>query len=344
MTAIERVSEAFTQIWNGRMAGEVYSLYLYNAELILGVNRRIYGRENILSRIVEIHSILPDLLFSIEASFGKESVDGEETLYLRWVLEGTHLGSGIYGEASGRSLTLRGMSFISLRDGLIAEQWDVLNDGNLPRQLGLDEEGTGKLLADLAPDIPLFDPVSFGESGRIPGQNPPSPGDGAAAISRGEIPAGSSAFFETLLKTVWNRRSPGIISQTHDPDASFILPGSEEVLGGKEFVDFVFSMTSTFPGLSIYLDEVIIRGNSNAEGKAALRCTLQGCHRKSGSYGDATGRQVTIPVIIEYQFENGKITNEILYMSEFELMVHLYSYRRPETVAGEDAGEEKREE
>lgn len=344
MTAAERIGEALKKIWNGRMAGEVYTLYLYNAELILGVNRRIYGRENILSRIIEMHSMLPDLFFTIEESFGGKNSSGEETLYLRWTLEGTHLGPGIYGDASGCLLKLKGMSFITLREGLIAEQRDVMNDGNLPEQLGLDEEEINQLLEQLAPEKPLFDPLSFGESGRIIGQNPPYMKEGAYDISDVPNSAENPCFFEALLKTVWNQRSPGIIAQSHDTDAFFILPGSDEFLGSRDYTEFVFSLIAVFPDLSVYLDEVITPLSSKSEGKTAVRCTLQGCHRKSGRYGEATGRQVTIPAIIEYQFEKEKIKSETLYMSEFELMVHLYSYRRSETFTAENAGEEKTEE
>lgn len=322
------IGEALNRIWNGRMAGEVYSLYLYNAELILGVNRRIYGRENILSRIVEIHSMLPDLSFSVEESFGGMGRYGEDLLYLRWVLEGSHLGPGIYGEPTGRYLKLKGMSLITLRQGMIARQLDVINDGDLPEQLGLDEEETELLLEHLAPELPAFDPVRFGESGRVLGQNPPGPEGRAFHPAQGDAQPGDPAFFEGLLKTIWNWRSPGIISRTHHPDALFTLPGSGELLGSGDYTEFVFSMAAAFPDLSICIDEVISGVDGHCNGAAAVCCTLQGFHEKSGPYGEATGRQVTIPMIIEYHVETGKVKTETLFMSEFELMVHLYTYRR----------------
>jgi steroid delta-isomerase-like uncharacterized protein len=54
----------------------------------------------------------------------------------RWIARGTHLHS-MAGEApTSRAVTLHGITLYRIRDGLIAEDWEAMDERDLMRQIG----------------------------------------------------------------------------------------------------------------------------------------------------------------------------------------------------------------
>jgi steroid delta-isomerase-like uncharacterized protein len=83
--------------------------------------QRVYG---------EFLCLLPDLRITIEAMI----VDGFDVA-VRWLAEGTHTGSAFGLEATGRPVSMRGVTWFVVRDGRIVDAFDSWNVGGLMQQL-----------------------------------------------------------------------------------------------------------------------------------------------------------------------------------------------------------------
>ena len=78
-----------------------------------------------------ISEVLPDRILEV-----LDVVAEGDRVAVRWVLRGTHLGSG-YGEPpSGKTIVLHGQTLLRLEDGRIAEDWEAMDEADLRTQLG----------------------------------------------------------------------------------------------------------------------------------------------------------------------------------------------------------------
>ncbi len=78
-----------------------------------------------------IRAGIPDFHVEIEDIFGSG-----DRVAVRLVGRGTHLGS-LYGEAaSSRRITLHVISIYRLAEGLIAEDWEAMDEADLRKQVG----------------------------------------------------------------------------------------------------------------------------------------------------------------------------------------------------------------
>lgn len=80
-----------------------------------------------------ISEVLPDRILEV---VDVDVVAERDRVAVRWVLRGTHLGSG-YGEPpSGKTIVLHGQTLLRIEDGRIAEDWEAMDEADLRTQLG----------------------------------------------------------------------------------------------------------------------------------------------------------------------------------------------------------------
>jgi predicted ester cyclase len=78
-----------------------------------------------------IRAGIPDFRIDIE-----DMVAGGDKVAVRFVGRGTHLGS-LYGETpTSKSIALYGIVIYRVQDGMIAEDWEALDEGDLMKQIG----------------------------------------------------------------------------------------------------------------------------------------------------------------------------------------------------------------
>lgn len=303
-------------LWNEKNCGIVYSLYQHTVQVHQGAGSLIYGRENLLASILEIHAAFPDLHLTVDHSTADQDEEGIVRVWISWSISGTFLGFSSIGDPTGNTLELNGISLLRMEGSRIIEQWDSIDTASLMIQLGLKDT---EILSRFSRPRPLFDPVQAGETERIIGQDAP------AAI---EMNGDSRQFVRYLMNQLWNFRNAGVLEKTYDIDAVSFIPGYAESVNRQEYRNFVFSLIRIFPDLRCYIDEISEIAADQAEKIVYLRWTLQGSHRQGDRFGEPTGRQVTIPVISSYRFEKGKIVEEHLVFDEVKLQLALFPYRR----------------
>ena len=75
------------------------------------------------------------------------------TTAVRWTLQGTHEGPGIYGEPTGKRVYLLGITHHEVREGKFVKEWMVYDEFALLKQL-YRPAGTNEVAADKSVDRP----------------------------------------------------------------------------------------------------------------------------------------------------------------------------------------------
>ena len=75
---------------------------------------------------------LPDLTVEVQDMVS----EGDRTV-VRFVASGTHVASLLGEEPTHREVVLDGITIYRFQDGVIAEDWEMMDEGQLRRQLGL---------------------------------------------------------------------------------------------------------------------------------------------------------------------------------------------------------------
>jgi steroid delta-isomerase-like uncharacterized protein len=118
---------------NRRDAYNLARLFAEGAEyrdLTFGV--RLVGRDAIRNMFARTFAAVADSTFLVKSS----ALEGE-TIAVRWESTGRHEGPMLGMPGSGRLITLRGASFLTVAGDRVAEQVDYLDRSGLERQLGI---------------------------------------------------------------------------------------------------------------------------------------------------------------------------------------------------------------
>jgi steroid delta-isomerase-like uncharacterized protein len=109
----------------------------YYAEDVVyhGNDGDIRGRENVKAYLQTFMTALPDLKLTVEDIFGEG-----DRVFSRARLQGTNTGEFNGMPPTGRSIDISWiMNACRLQDGRIVEEWEILDQLELVRQLGLVE-------------------------------------------------------------------------------------------------------------------------------------------------------------------------------------------------------------
>ncbi len=97
----------------------------------------IHGRDALNAWVGGIHSVLPDLAFTIEVG----PISNKDYLVVRWRAHGTYGGGfpGASGSAVGREVTFTGTDTLRIVNGQIAEYWANADSLLFVQQLGVSK-------------------------------------------------------------------------------------------------------------------------------------------------------------------------------------------------------------
>lgn len=125
----EAVRQFFARIWN---AGDEAAINLFLAEDTAGNDPDFgMGREGFRAQWKNWRAAFPDIHFAIE-----ELVAEGDAVVSRWTLTGTHQGEFMGIPATGKRISVSGMSLDHLKDGVLVSGFDGWDALGLRRQLG----------------------------------------------------------------------------------------------------------------------------------------------------------------------------------------------------------------
>lgn len=82
-----------------------------------------------------LHAALPDAVLTIEHQIGHNSVELGERAALRWWLSGTHGGTGVFGEPSGATVHIMGISHAEFGPWGLRREWILFDEVAVWKQI-----------------------------------------------------------------------------------------------------------------------------------------------------------------------------------------------------------------
>jgi len=122
-------------IWNARMAGDVFQLYAEDAKFHASANRELLGHEQIVQFYVGFLGTFSDLKMALDYSCENQNDDGSIDIAVRWTMVGKHTGGALFGKPTGAQILLIGESQYKTKDGLVQEEWTVFDQLALMSQI-----------------------------------------------------------------------------------------------------------------------------------------------------------------------------------------------------------------
>jgi predicted ester cyclase len=129
------IRRSYHEIWNWRLLNKIDAYYVPNVECHTSANRELYGRAALTGFILSLLAAFPDAAMNIDHMYWIGNEDDGYRVAVRWTLQGTHGGPGVYGEPTGKRIRVMGISHHMLKDGRIAEEWMIFDEFALLKQL-----------------------------------------------------------------------------------------------------------------------------------------------------------------------------------------------------------------
>lgn len=120
----------FEEVWNQQRADAIDEL-LTPDSVCHSTSGLLRGPEEFKTKIfLPFIASFPDLRITVVGTV----TEGEQVV-VRWTASGTHRGDGLGLPASGRTVFIRGMTWIRFADGRMAEGWDSWDQRELIESL-----------------------------------------------------------------------------------------------------------------------------------------------------------------------------------------------------------------
>lgn len=130
------VRRAYHEIWNWKYLGKVDEYFHPTHLSHASSDRKLYGIGDYKYDILCRMQAFPDLVMQIDKIFWNRPVDADELrVGVRWTMQGTHTGPGIYGKPTGRRVKLLGISQHYIRGERFAEEYTEFGEFALMKQL-----------------------------------------------------------------------------------------------------------------------------------------------------------------------------------------------------------------
>ena len=125
----------FDTLWNRRDFDVLPSAYADDFSFSGPTDRAFSGVRPYRELLASMHQAFPDLELQVDEVYWMgNDADGYLTSE-RWSAEGTHTGSGLYGEASGKPVQVWGITQHEIKNGRIVREWMLFNELDLMMQV-----------------------------------------------------------------------------------------------------------------------------------------------------------------------------------------------------------------
>ena len=134
----EFVRRTFHNIWNRRSLREVRCAYDQSLLFRGSTGRVLYGRGEYQSFVLSMLAMFPDAMLQIDDIYWMGNDDDGYKVSVRWRLQGTHRGNGIYGAPSGKGVTMWGITQQEIHQGRVHKEWLLFNEFAVLQQIYRD--------------------------------------------------------------------------------------------------------------------------------------------------------------------------------------------------------------
>ncbi len=215
----------------------------------------------------------------------------------------THLGDGIYGKATGRSLRYRIIADCAAKNNQIYDEWLVRDQGAILRQLGVEprQYAADRIAAEGGPESCV---------------RPLTP---ETDVEGGYTGRGNDNEFGQRYADILNRvmqADMAAVPLVYDRAAQLELPGGVTGHGWDAADRFWMGLRSAFPSATFEIHHVIGRDDPTMPPRAALRWSLWGRHDGVGAFGEPSGARVYVMGISHAEFGPRGLRREWVLLDE----------------------------
>jgi steroid delta-isomerase-like uncharacterized protein len=118
----------FDEVWNNRRRETIAEIMAADVKVHDG--SKVSGIEAFYDFFERISTALPDTHVDIEFTVAEDDM-----LCIRWLCTGTHTGDGLGFPATGRRISITGISIARVKDGKFAETWQNWDMQGMMEQL-----------------------------------------------------------------------------------------------------------------------------------------------------------------------------------------------------------------
>jgi predicted ester cyclase len=130
-----RIIDTYTAMWHDKNLHVMAERYDRAVRFEGPAGQLGYGRTRTANVFTAMLAAIPDGRFEPHHLIVRQQPERAVRIALRWSYCGSHTGHGRYGDPSGAPVALLGISHFELRDGLIAQEWMVVDETAIHAQI-----------------------------------------------------------------------------------------------------------------------------------------------------------------------------------------------------------------
>lgn len=138
-----RIMQTYDAVWNEKKLQVMMERYDRAVRFEGPSGQLSYGRAHTGNVFQSIVASIADGRFEPHHIIVRQQVDQAIRVAMRWTYCGTHGGYGRYGEPDGVPISLLAISHFELRDGLIKNEWMLLDETAVYAQIAAHKRGLG---------------------------------------------------------------------------------------------------------------------------------------------------------------------------------------------------------
>ena len=276
------------EIWEDRGISTLHKYYSPDI-VVRSPGSVVIGNKNVIGATMATLAEFPDRQLLGEDVIWSGSPEEGMLSSHRLLSTATHLGSGMYGQATGKQLTYRILADCHAKNNMIDDEWLIRDQGAIVRQMGWDpreyaadlierEGGAEKCIKPLTPHIDMEGPYK----------------------GRGNDNPWGQKYADILSRIMGAEIS--VIPQSYDRAVHSELPGGITGHGIEPLDRFWMGLRAAFPDAEFKIEHVIGREDPTMPPRAAIRWSLHGRHKGWGAFGTPTGAEVYVLGISHAEF------------------------------------------
>ncbi|MCP4360627.1 MAG: ester cyclase [Chloroflexi bacterium] len=129
------VQQTLHEVWNWRLFNKVYDNFVDNYQCHTAGDRDLVGLSDYLGFIMALMVAFPDAAYHVDHIYWPGNDDEGYRIAVRWTLQGTHHGPGLYGDPTGKRVNIMGISHFHIKNGKFVKEWTVFDEIALLKQL-----------------------------------------------------------------------------------------------------------------------------------------------------------------------------------------------------------------
>ncbi|MBN2499862.1 MAG: ester cyclase [Anaerolineales bacterium] len=136
----DRIMDTYAAIWNDKNLAVLDEQYDRAVRFEGPGVQSYYGRTRTANFLTSMLASIPDGRFEPHYVIVQQQSERPVRVALRWTCCGCHSGHGRYGEPTGSPVAILGISHFELRDGLIVNEWLVMDEVAIYAQIAANQQ------------------------------------------------------------------------------------------------------------------------------------------------------------------------------------------------------------